>query len=170
MLPSTAETSEPTHIDGATGSVFSGLPSADGSMSGLRLPETCANRNRSWIEQVRSRLAESPTLSSAQVLFRIAGLAFMIASAQSFAGFDPEVVAARFDAVVRRSRRPRGSKPFRAANELYAGARNCALHHLPLSRDSSVKFCPNPPRRMDAPQTEELPRGRTPTRGLENLS
>jgi hypothetical protein len=61
MLPSTAETSEPIHMDGATGWLFSGLPSAEGSISGLTLPVTCANRKRSSTEQVRSRLAASPT-------------------------------------------------------------------------------------------------------------
>ena len=77
MLPSTAETSEPTHIDGASRSPFAWPASFGGSISGFRLPDTCANRIRSCTEQVRSMLAVSPTLSSAQVVLRTADFALM---------------------------------------------------------------------------------------------
>src|SRR5271157_1034351 len=124
MLPSTAETSEPTHIEGATGSVFSGEPSADGSISGLTLPDTCANRMRSCTEQLRSRLAVPPTSSSAQVLFRIAGLALMSASTLAAAPSSP--------------RSCRAAGPERAAREARCGASGAA----PYDDDSGERILP----------------------------
>ena len=59
---------------------FPAAPWTEGSISGFRLPDTWANRMRSCTEQVRSMLAESPTLSSAQVVLRTADLALMLAS------------------------------------------------------------------------------------------
>ena len=79
-LPRIADTSDPTHIEGAIGSVPSGPASTDGSISGLTLPETWANRMRSCTEQLRSMPAESPTFSSTHVVLRTAALALMRAS------------------------------------------------------------------------------------------
>src|SRR5271165_4610060 len=149
MLPRTAETSEPTHMEGATGSVFSSAPSADGSISGFRFPETWANRMRSWTEQVRSMLAESPTLSSAHVVLRTADFALMAASA--LAGRPYRTDAPR---LVRSRRRDLGS---------FARVVDCAMHQLASQRDVSVNLCLSGPFRtaLAARPMDALQRGKS---------